>query len=389
MQTAPQNSFGKTITWSILTIFLTITQAAHGQAVKIMPLGDSLTSGYQQYVSYRYDLWFDLVDAGFDFDFVGGNITTDGIPNLDWYPNYLTSFDRHHEGYSGYRADELASFARALAMSHRPDIVLLWAGINDLWYLGSSGVLNAKFGLRDTIENIRSVLPGVTILLGLVPPYDNRNGEFVASLNAEIVALAADLDSPQSPVILVDHHTGYNIGSMTWDNVHQNRAGEEWVANKWFGVLASIIPETASFQINAGLNDAWFNPLTNGQGFFVNVFPVVGQVFVGWFTYDTERPPEDVEAILGESGHRWLSAQGPFHGDTAILDVYLSSGGVFDSEEPAVGTPEKIGTMEVTWTGCNAGAVTYDLPSLGLSGTIPIQRIVLDNIALCEVLAED
>ncbi|NNK33956.1 MAG: glycoside hydrolase family 16 protein [Xanthomonadales bacterium] len=142
-----------------------------------------------------------------------------------------------------------------------------------------------------------------------------------------------------------------------------------------------------AFLINAGLNDAWFNPLTNGQGFFVNVFPDTGIVFVGWFTYDVERPPEDVTAILGEPGHRWLSAQGPFTGDTATMDVYLSSGGVFDAENPPVGTPENIGTMTITWTDCNTAQVSYDLPGLGLSGTIPIQRIVLDNIALCEALS--
>jgi hypothetical protein len=33
--------------------------------------------------------------------------------------------------------------------------------------------------------------------------------------------------------------------------------------------------------------------------------------------------------------------------------------------------------------------VTYEIPSLGLSGEIPIQRIVEDNVLLCEALAND
>ena len=142
-----------------------------------------------------------------------------------------------------------------------------------------------------------------------------------------------------------------------------------------------------AFTINAGLNDAWFYPPTIGQGFFVNVFEDRGEMFVGWFTYEVERPSEDAEAVLGEPGHRWLSAQGPYLGNTATLDVYLSSGGVFDSPEPPVNTPEKVGSMNITWTGCNAGEVTYDLPSLGLAGVIPIERLALDNVALCEALA--
>jgi len=33
---------------------------------------------------------------------------------------------------------------------------------------------------------------------------------------------------------------------------------------------------------------------------------------MAWFTHDTERPDTGVEAILGEPGHRWLTAQGPY-----------------------------------------------------------------------------
>ena len=150
--------------------------------------------------------------------------------------------------------------------------------------------------------------------------------------------------------------------------------------------------EADAFTINAGLNDAWFYPPTNGQGFFVNVFEDRGEVFVGWFTYDVMRPPEDVEAILGEPGHRWLTAQGPFSGDTATLDVYVSQGGVFDSPEPPVNTPDNpptlIGTMEITWTDCNTAEVRYDLTSPERSGMIPIERITLDNVALCEALSQ-
>ena len=54
------------------------------------------------------------------------------------------------------------------------------------------------------------------------------------------------------------------------------------------------------FQINAGLNDAWYNPLTDGQGFFVTVYPDRQLVFLSWFTYDTTLPPEDATSNLGD-----------------------------------------------------------------------------------------
>jgi len=146
------------------------------------------------------------------------------------------------------------------------------------------------------------------------------------------------------------------------------------------------LAELRKFQINSGLNDAWYNPDTAGQGFLVAVFPEITQLFLAWFTYDVERPLDDVSAVLGEPGHRWLTAQGSYGEDIATLDVYLTSGGVFDSTMPAAGPAEKAGTMTVSWTDCYLGTADYELPSLALSGTVPIERIVPDNVTLCEAL---
>jgi hypothetical protein len=138
--------------------------------------------------------------------------------------------------------------------------------------------------------------------------------------------------------------------------------------------------------INPGLTDSWYDPQTAGQGFFIIVWPEIETIFLSWFTYDTERPPQDVTAHLGEPGHRWLTAQGPYAGDTATLTVYETAGGVFDSPQPAPGPAAEIGTIALQWSGCNAGELSYDLPGHGLAGAIPIERIVLDNVALCETL---
>jgi len=144
-------------------------------------------------------------------------------------------------------------------------------------------------------------------------------------------------------------------------------------------------PAGDPFLINAAISDAWFYPVTSGQGFFIIVWEGSKSIFLAWFTYDTERPPEDVTAILGEPGHRWLTAAGPYEGDTALLDVFLSSGMIFDSAEPPVDTEQMEGaTIEIVWSGCNEGLVKYNIPSLGLSSEIPIERIVLDKVPACE-----
>jgi hypothetical protein len=143
-----------------------------------------------------------------------------------------------------------------------------------------------------------------------------------------------------------------------------------------------------TLQLSQGFSDAWFNPLTNGQGFFVNVFPTLGQVFLSWFTYDIERPPGDVTALLGEPGHRWITAQGPFDGETATLTIYSTSGGIFNEGTPA---PVSVadGTINLTFSDCNTGLIDYTITSLGLSGTVPIERLARDSIPGCEVKSED
>lgn len=140
------------------------------------------------------------------------------------------------------------------------------------------------------------------------------------------------------------------------------------------------------FQINAGLNDAWFEPATAGQGMFVTVFPDIQRMFFAWFTYDTERPPADLEAVVGEPGHRWLTAFGPYEGDTATLEIELTTGGLFDAAEPM---PESNpnGSVTIQFGGCNAATVSYDVASAGLEGAIVIERIATDNVAICEAAA--
>jgi len=222
-----------------------------------------------------------------------------------------------------------------------------------------------------TIRHYASTNSGITAqdtLLGTenrasLPAGENSSGPFNAMIPANL--------APGS----------YFIGSIV-DFSDGNSGNNTNVAEDTINVTA-----VSDFQINSGLSDAWYDPTTDGQGFFLIVWEDIGRIFLSWFTFDTARPPQDVMAILGEPGHRWVTALGGYAGDTATLDVFLTSGGVFDaSQPPAVTDQDPIGTITIVWTGCNAGTLTYDLPGLGLAGDIPIERIVLDNVATCEAL---
>jgi hypothetical protein len=148
--------------------------------------------------------------------------------------------------------------------------------------------------------------------------------------------------------------------------------------------------EFNAFTINAGLNDAWFNLETGGQGFLISVLPDAETVFLAWFTYDTEIPPEDAIAHLGDPGHRWLTAQGTYAGKDAVLDIVLTSNGIFDEATDVVRTdpPGSDGTIILAFDDCYTGTIEYNIPSISRQGVIPIQRIVNDNVAVCEALNE-
>lgn len=56
------------------------------------------------------------------------------------------------------------------------------------------------------------------------------------------------------------------------DRTHPTGAGYGVWAEEYYDGFYKAALNGEGFQINAGLNDAWYNPLTNGQGFFITIF---------------------------------------------------------------------------------------------------------------------
>jgi hypothetical protein len=166
-------------------------------------------------------------------------------------------------------------------------------------------------------------------------------------------------------------------------NIGDNLSG----CNSVQEILATVNPS----KINPGLNDAWYDPETSGQGFFITVFPDLGYVSLAWFTYDTELPAEDAEANLGDAGHRWLTALGPIEGNQVLMNIDIASGGIFDTATDIQHTdpPGSDGTIVLTFDSCNSATVEYDIPSIDQQGIIPLVRVANDNIVICEALSTD
>ncbi len=61
-----------------------------------------------------------------------------------------------------------------------------------------------------------------------------------------------------------------------------------------------------------------------------------------------------------------------------MLTIFQSRNGVFDN--PAEVTTVEVGTMVIEFTSCTTATLTYDLPGFGLSGTIPVNKLLADEI---------
>lgn len=151
------------------------------------------------------------------------------------------------------------------------------------------------------------------------------------------------------------------------------------------GEFFYVLAPPAPFSINHALAGGWYDPDTSGQGLVLDVFDKSNQMFAAWFTFDLQRPDSTVEAMIGDPGHRWMTAQGAFEGDSATLPVYWTSGMIFDSANPPPAV-EQDGTLTLQFEDCTSGTVSYDLGAAGVSGQFPVVRLANDAQDLCESL---
>ncbi len=155
------------------------------------------------------------------------------------------------------------------------------------------------------------------------------------------------------------------------------------------GLVTTVRPGA---HINAGMNGSWFNPLTPGQGILVDVFPDIPLVFLAWFTFDVAQSPAGLPpATVGDINHRWLTAQGTFRNNEAVLDVFLTTGGLFnDPAMVSVTNPNRYGRIVLTYSDdCRSGLMEFELFEQELSDILPIERIANDNVPLCMELDQE
>jgi len=121
--------------------------------------------------------------------------------------------------------------------------------------------------------------------------------------------------------------------------------------------------------INYGVSGSWYEPVTSGQGFAIDIVPLNNLLIAYWFTYPVEG-----------GAREWYVAYGDISGNSANLTIYQTDNGVFDEASTVEVTT--VGSATLEFSSCEAAIWSYQIDMLGLSGDVPLQRIATDQ--MCE-----
>lgn len=158
-------------------------------------------------------------------------------------------------------------------------------------------------------------------------------------------------------------------GDMTVTFLDENNVVVDYTGVDGDGVRKLIRLTTLAAQENAGglpigISGAWYDPETNGQGWFVEVISKT-LALVYWFTYD-------------ENGNQaWNLGVGNIINNSIVLKESQTGKGTRFGPEFRVEdiTREMFAALTLNFDDCNSGNVSYTTPAGEHSGSFPIVRL--------------
>jgi lysophospholipase L1-like esterase len=222
-------------------------QAESNGGVRVMPLGDSITDGFNVPGGYRINLWQRMASGGYTVDFVGSGFN--GPASLG---------DHDHEGHSGWRIDQLDANIVNWLRNTDPRTVLLHIGTNDINQ--NYDVANAPARLSALIDKIRATAPSVELFVAQITPESDPTLEArVNTYNAAIPGIVAQ----KGPLThLVDMHSAITTADLA-DGVHPTAGGYDKMSARWFAALQSVPGSLTPAGLPVGVATSVANPQSN------------------------------------------------------------------------------------------------------------------------------
>ncbi|KAG2421540.1 hypothetical protein HFD88_005515 [Aspergillus terreus] len=207
-------------------------------ALRIMPLGASITAGYRSTDGngYRKYLWEQLRYEGWEVDMVGSLRSGD-------------MQDNENEGHYGYRVDQIAEVVKK-SYHFQPNLILINAGTNDA--LQNYNIDSVGDRMNGLLTQLFDAIPGTTIILSTLLQ-NTRQPINVETVNREYRKLAAQRRADGDRVVLAEMSQFIKFDQLK-DGTHPIDLGYKEMASVWWAAI-----ETAQ--------QAGFLQKPNGAGF--------------------------------------------------------------------------------------------------------------------------
>lgn len=208
---------------------------------KIISLGASRVTGDRPlYESFRYELWKDLTENNWTFDFIGTQLDKASYPKI----NNL-SFDKNHEGRANWTSRQILNdMNNWLPETGPPDIVLFSSpGANDaLQNLPYDQIVS---NIHEIIDALQNANPNVSIIIEQTAPAKSSymTGHlkwYVDQMEIDLLTISSSSSTSSSKVIAIDMSAGFT-DSLLADSIHYNEAGADFIASRYYKVLQNIL----------------------------------------------------------------------------------------------------------------------------------------------------
>ena len=221
-----------------------ISRFGCGAPVKIMPLGDSITHGYDATIGedqegltqgYRGVLFGYLQSAGYSVDFVGSLEAGFSVQPL---------FDTDHEGHDGFSAEggpygDILSNVQGYLSANPADVILLHIGTNDISF-GNQDPSEVE-AILDEIERCR---PNTLVFLARIINRTDGAGlrSSTTAFNDAVEAMALERIKRGDPLVMVNLESALDYLDDMSDALHPNSDGYAKMAAVWRDAVTPYLP---------------------------------------------------------------------------------------------------------------------------------------------------
>lgn len=189
---------------------------------------------------YRVHLFELAVADSKNITFVGRSTAQDGGGPSGPMQVAGKSFPRANEGHSGWRiltGNNINDRVPSPALDDEPHIILLHIGTNDV--RSDSAELMAT-NLGKLVDNVITNAPDALLVVAQIVPFPGQGK--IDDYNARIPALVEERATAGKHILLADLNTGYDDDHFA-DVVHPDKAGYDFMAEKWYEVIKDYLPD--------------------------------------------------------------------------------------------------------------------------------------------------